>query len=454
MKVKTKFYELFRRICVSTFLKSVLTLSSGVVIAQGISFIGMPFVGRLYKPSAIGDYTVITTNANVIASVACLGMMTALMLPKTDEESRSLCKLVTFSTLIITTFTLACLYFISPIFLICNTKEASYEVSLLALWMFIVFSTMNNICYSYINRLQMYRVMFWNPIIGTGVSVVAGITFGFLGWGFIGYTLAHILSYIVNLLHLMVHANPYQREKESRYHFFILLRNYKRFPLYQMPANLIANMGTQIPVLLLESVYGANVLGMYSMALRVLSLPSSLLATPINRVYFQEASRRYNQGENIGEFSFKILETNIKTAIVPILILVIFGKQIFSVFLGEQWRTAGAYAAVLGIYQLMLFCINCLSGDFVIIKKNSWNLLSSIITLVINVSLLILCKSILNLTAFGFLIVLSGVMTMKMIGAQAIFFYFLKFSLKRYFIFILKFIILPFIISVVINLLM
>ena len=94
---------LFERIRESGFLKSVLTLSSGIVIAQGINFLGMPVVGRVYTPAAIGDYTIITTNANVISAVACLGMMTTFMLPEKDEEARGLSRLVTYSTILITT---------------------------------------------------------------------------------------------------------------------------------------------------------------------------------------------------------------------------------------------------------------------------------------------------------------------------------------------------------------
>ena len=87
----------------SFFLKSVLTLSSGVMVAQAINFFGMPVVGRIYDPAAIGDYTLITTNAGVISSVACLGMMTVFMLPEKDEEARGLSRLVTSSTVLITT---------------------------------------------------------------------------------------------------------------------------------------------------------------------------------------------------------------------------------------------------------------------------------------------------------------------------------------------------------------
>ena len=121
-------------------------------------------------------------------------------------------------------------------------------------------------------------------------------------------------------------------------------------------------------------------LGIYAMAMRILSLPTILLQTHVIRVYFQEASQRYKNVEDIGEFSIKILKTNIKLAIIPLSLLMIFGEYIFAIFLSEQWREAGTYAAVIGMHQLMLFCNNCLSGGL-IIGKTRINLYVAIVML-------------------------------------------------------------------------
>ena len=446
MNIKDTICKLYKRVTGSGFLKSVLTLSSGVVVAQAINFLGMPVVGRVYSPGAMGDYTLITSNATILSTVACLGMMTSFMLPKEHEEARGLSRLVTGSTLLITTLVISILWLCSGFFRIFHTEETPYGISLLVLWLYIVFNTISNICYAYVNRHKLYRVMFWNPIITAVINVGVGIVFGFLGWGFIGYTAAHILSFVVNIIHLLRHANAFAKIESPEYRSFSLLKNYKRFPMHQMPANLIASLSTQLPVQMIERLFSAAALGMYSMALKILSLPTSLLATPVNRVYFQEASQRYNRGEDIGEFSFKIMEANIKIAILPISILMVFGEWIFAIFLGEQWRDAGTYAAIIGMYQLMLFCSSCLSGDFIIIQKNSWNLISAAISLFFNILALILTR-IFPVNVLGFIAILSVLQTLRIIGAQIAFFLHTGFSIKRYLLFAVKFIIIPVILS-------
>lgn len=454
MNIRQSCLDLYRRVSANGFLKSVLTLSSGVVVGQGINFLGMPVVGRIYAPAAMGDYTVITANASVIVSVACLGMMTTFMLPEKDEEARGLSRLVTCSTLIITTLAVLGLWLCSGFYRIFHTEETPYALSLLVLWLYAVCSTVSNICYAYANRRKLYRVMFWNPVITAGINVGVGILFGLMEWGFLGYTASHILSFIVNILHLIRHANPYEQISGPVFRCLPLLKSYRRFPLYQLPANLLTSVGEQLPVQMIEAFFTSTALGMYSMALKILHLPTSLLATPINRVYYREASQRYNRGESIGEFSFKLLDANIKIAVVPISILTIFGPQIFSIFLGAQWRQAGVCASILSMYELVNFCACCVSGGFAIIRKNSWNLVSSVAKIAIALLPVLFHMFIYPLSMTGFVALFSLLSSMKIIVFQAVFLHCTGFPLRRYLFFVIKYILAPSALSICFHILL
>ena len=176
---------------------------------------------------------------------------------------------------------------------------------------------------------------------------------------------------------------------------------------------------------------------------KIMSLSTSLLAVPINRVYFQEASKRYREGDDIGEFAFRILESSIKIAILPIAILMVFGRWIFKIVLGAQWEQAGAYAAVLGIYFLIGFCSSCLSGSFVIIGKNSWSLISASANAVIGILL------------FALINIFTGIsesFTIERIFENGVFFYYTGFDLRRYVIFVVRLVVIPFILAYFIQL--
>lgn len=451
--MKSNFFKrTITRIKKSNFIKSVLSLSSGVIIGQIINTVGMPVVSRIYTAADMGDYTLITSNANVISAIAVLGMMTVFMLPEKDTEARELSRLVTYSTIIITTVCVAFLYGISSWWKLIETEEVSYFVSLVVLWLYIIAYTVNNICYAYANRLKLYGVLFWNPIIGAGFNIGLGIVFGLMGFGFVGYTLAHILSIGANIVHLLRHANPYSAIPENeRIGYKKLLKQYQRFPKYQMPANLVSNVAIQIPIQIISVAFSSTVLGYYSMANRIMSMPTSLLATPINRVYFREASQRYRNGEDIGEFGFKIMETNIKVALIPIVILMVFGRWIFSFVLGAQWAEAGSYAAILGMYFLIAFCVSCLAGSFVIIGKNSWNLICASVNVGIGLLLFIIVKIFPDISAWNFLLIMSLLSTIERVVEEGVFFVYMGLNLKRYVLFVVKYIMVPFALAYILQ---
>lgn len=436
------FTELKRKLRENNFLKSVLTLSSGVIFAQAINFAGTPFISRIYRPSDIGDYTTITANAGVIGAIACLGMMTAFMLPKKDDEAKALCKLVTISIIFLSSIMIFFLWLIQPYYRFFNVNEISYDLALTILWLYTTFYFVSNICYAYANRQKLYKIMFWNPIIASIVNIITGIIFGLIEATFVGYSFAHIISFAANIIHLLKYANPYKTNEGTKYNFIALLREYKFFPIYQMPANLVSTSKVQIETQMISSLFSSTSLGMYSMAMRILSLPLTLLATPVNRVYYQEANQRYNEGKDIGEFSFNILNANIKIAIIPIVLLIIFGENLFTLFLGEQWGESGNYAAILGIYQIILFCGNCLSGGLTIIRKNNFNLIISVYSLISTIIVYIVAFYYIS-DIYLLLCLMSIVGISVVLITEGIFFYFTGVKIKKYVYFIFKNIIIP-----------
>lgn len=381
--VKSFILRQWNRVRSNSFIKSILTLSAGVVVSQSISLLTTPIVSRIYDPEVLGDFSIITSNASIIGVFVCLGLMTAIMVPKENDEAKGLCRLLATSIIGLTTLLLLIAFAISGTWQMFSVN-LDYRVACLILWLYIVLSNVSSVCYAYVNRQKMYKVLFWNPTIGTVANATVSIVLGLLGCGLWGYACGNLLALVLNIVHMLRCVNPFKGKIAREYRALPLLKKHKDFPLYQLPANFIGTFSQQMPVQLIKRFFGSAILGSYSMCLTILGIPSKFLSAPVNRVYYQEATSRYNRGEDIGEFSYKILETNIRIAIIPISILIVFGKPLFTFVLGEKWMQAGSFAAILGVYQLVLFCSSCLSGSFVIIGKQRVNLYLSIISIAIN----------------------------------------------------------------------
>lgn len=375
--------ELRDKVRNNSFVKSVMTLSAGVLVSQVITFVSLPFISRIYGPGILGDYSFLVSNAAILGVLVCLGLMSAIMIPKEDNEAKGLCRLTVLAVILLSTLLLAVALLLSGTLQL-FTVNLNYKVACLLLWLYIVLTNISAVCYAYTNRLKLYKVLFWNPVIGVCADLAVSILLGLLGCGLWGYLFGKLLSALLTTLYMLRYANPFSGKTDDSYSMLNLLRKHKKFPLYQCPANIVDTLAQQLPVQLVKRLFGSAILGSYSMCMGILGIPVRFLSSPVNRVYYQEAASRYNAGEPIGEFSYKILTANIKTAIIPIALLMIFGEPLFVFFLGAQWEQAGSFAAILGLYQLVVFCSTCLSGNFVIIGKQKLNLFFSVLGIVLN----------------------------------------------------------------------
>lgn len=69
------------------------------------------------------------------------------------------------------------------------------------------------------------------------------------------------------------------------------LNEYRKYPIYQVPAAIANTLSTNITIFALGAAYGVNSVGIYSIATRVTGAPSTIITGPVNTVYFREAAR-------------------------------------------------------------------------------------------------------------------------------------------------------------------
>lgn len=376
----TKIKRLVQNIFHGDFSKSVSMIASGHILGYAINTLTLPIISRVYTTKQLGEYDLIVSSATIYFSILVLGMITAIMLPSEDDDARNICKLLTVTTCLGATIALIILIIIEPGFHLFNISQ-NYFVACIFLWGYSICFNLQAIFFAFTNRLKQYKILFLQPIIYSGVNVVLSLLFGIFDLGALGYLLGTILGYVCSILIMYIYSNPLKGGVEWTSLKSTLIR-YKSFPLIQMPSNFISTLCNQLPVQFFGRIYGTTVLGGYTMARKILSLPVSLLASPINNTYYRTAAEKMRRGEKVGEFAFHLIKTNIRIACIPVLILMIFGSFICKLILGDQWEVAGQYMSVIGVYYLISFCSTCISGTLILADKKPVSLISVIVKLV------------------------------------------------------------------------
>jgi O-antigen/teichoic acid export membrane protein len=133
---------------------------------------------------------------------------------------------------------------------------------------------------------------------------------------------------------------------------------------------------------------GSHVVGWYNLSVRMLGLPSTLIATAVSDVFRQRATNDFHTFGSCRSIFLKVFKTLVLVSIVPFAILLLFGPSIFSFVFGEQWREAGKIAQVIGVLYVFKFVVSPLTYVTYIAGKQWVGLLMDILLLVTLLALL------------------------------------------------------------------
>lgn len=424
--------SLLERFKNNDFVKSVSVLVSGSIIARLIGLFTLPIVSRLYSPEDFGENGVILATAAIISSLGSLGLNSAVMIPKSDKESDIVFKVAFFTStsIYITLFLLAFIF--SQSYQLAKTS-LPYLITSLLIFLLAFSSQLSGILSTYINRKGMNRVLFYNSIISALATLFVTIPLGFLKVGVLGLVIASLVSGLICSMQMIYHANPF-KQKITKRDFILVFKKYKDFVIYQYPSNFIGTFAIQLPTRFLSANYGNDKLGIYNMNERIFGIPLQLLATPITTVYFRTASKLQDQTDDLARLTFKLIRNIMLVSIVPIVILALFGEELFSFALGSQWATAGKLASVLVVQYVFNFCSDSISYCRVALNRQKLNLWIVIIRLIIVVSSLYIGMYIYN-DVFSVVVLYSISMTLYYIIDMAFNFIALKKYTIKYLIF-------------------
>ena len=359
------------------FIKNVFTMTSGTVIGYGINTVSLLIISRIYTKTVLGAYDLMVSSASIFITIMMLSLTLVVMLPEEDYEANAICKIMLISNVL-------GIFIIGSVLLLGYPKiqifeiDINYKVGIVFFLVYMLTYNVQAIYYSYLNRKKCYRQLFWNPIITATVNSVVSIALS--RFGTMGYLFGTISSYIISTCAMAFFVSPFAGKHDIAF-LWKILKKYRNYPIVQLPANFVELLALQLPIQFFGHVYSTEILGGYSMACKLLSMPVSLLATPINRVYYRTLIDKIKTNDGIGSYIYKMIKNNLLLISLPISIMMIWGTEIIGFILGREWSVCGEYIAIIGFMYILKFCTTCTGGTFVATNNTKVSLQYAILTL-------------------------------------------------------------------------
>lgn len=372
------------------FTKNVVTLITGTTIAQAIPIVITPILTRMYTPEDFGVLALFVAIVTIIGSVANGRYELAIMLPLDDDEAINIAALA----LLISTV-LSFLLFI-PSFLLNDYLATILNNQSIGFWLYFVplvvwFLGLYNVLSYLNNRMKSYKSIAASVVYRSVVQASVQIGIGSVKATAGGLISGQIMANVVANARLIYDTKRYYRLSAiNRNSMRELAKRYISFPKYSMWAILANTLSYQFLNVIISLFYSVSTLGFYSLAQRILGLPTSLIGDSIGRVYFQQATiekRETGKANNVFRSTTRRLLLMSCIFFLPLYFILPF---VFSVAFGQEWRIAGEYAQLLLPVFMFRFVSAALSTTNSVFEKQGLSLLWQVGLLILSIGSLVI----------------------------------------------------------------
>ena len=352
-------------------VKQTSVLAGGTVIAQIIGLIATPILSRFYTPNDFGLLGSLLTIAAIISVIGSLKYEMAIVLTSNRIETKGVFTLSIWLLLLFTGL-ISISVLIYPTWLTYVGLEKVTVTNVVLLLLLVLGYGLQNIYYQWHSKLENYALLSKNAMAQKlGIVIFQILTFVLFSstYGLIvGFTFGWLLALLILIIPQWKEINqlPFRLT-----HLKLLAKKYYRFPAYTALQNLLNSVSQGLPILMLGFYFDATTVGLYFFAVRILQLPSTIIGKSVRQVFYKRAS---DLKSNLPQLRKEYLKTTFGLfgiILSPVVVIFIFGPEIFQFLFGKKWIEAGEISRWLFLWIGMGFCNSPSQSVLIILKKQN-----------------------------------------------------------------------------------
>ncbi len=360
-----------KKIKLSDFIKSVLTLMTGTAMAQAIPLLASPIISRLYTPNDFAVLALYLSVYNLIQIIVTGRYDMAVMLPRKDNEAINLISLSLLITGIISTLSLIILYPLNKQIGIWLKNEEISKWIFIIPFAVLVTGIFKTISY-WLNRKKNYKLMAESKISRSATNVSINIGLGKIFTNETGLVLGQFLGDIVSLT---VVSFKFFKDFKKNMKFISfnkmkqLAKKYKDFPTFNSLQAFSDQSKESGIIMVISYFFLERTLGLYSFGLKYTKAPISLLTHSLSQVIFQNISSLKAENKALKPFLKKLTKRLALISLSLFIGIFFFIEDIIAFIFGENWRIAGTYVKLLAPFLSINFISSTLSFIPIVLKK-------------------------------------------------------------------------------------
>ncbi len=398
--------------------KNISTLVVGIFIAQLVPLLLQALLRRLYPAQDFGNFDVFLSLTGILMVAASLRYEMAVVLPERRSDAANLVFAGITLAFLLNLVLLIALFFFHNTFARWLNLDPKYAYLLYfvpaAVFLFGCYQVMNY----YLVRYKDFRAVSANKIYRRIVEGFFHVLLGFAGKLSSGLIWGSIIGHVVNVAAgwRQMLRNGFSLRFYSLKRQWELMKEYRKFPLYNMVPAFLNMLCLHFPLILVNIYYGQEITAYFGLAKQVLILPASILTLSISQVLLQNIAEKSRKGISIKKDITRIALMLTLIAIAMTAVISLWAPPLFSIYAGQEYYTSGVYARILVAGVALKLIAAPLSSIFIALKKiKSFSLWQAVYFLLIcslflfpgiDITTFLIILLFIEITAYGALLIM------------------------------------------------
>jgi len=327
--------------------RNMILVGGGTALGQGALVVASPILTRLFDPEAFGLLSVYGAVLAVLVSVASLRYDFAIPIANDAAEAVHLFMISVVLAVVASALLGIVVVGWGPdlaVFLGATAFRAFLWVLPVGLMVLAIGQALASWAVFHRSFPALGR---WRSVQGLA-QAICQVVLGLLRFGPLGLILGDLVGRLFGMQRLLRSLAVDVRGTQIS---AATLRGYAKarwgFARVMTTASLLNALTTQIPFLLIPAAFGLQSSGQYFLAYRMLVLPSSLVSSAFNQVFFGEASFRRSDPQELHDLAYNGAVSLLIFAVPSYLIVAVGGGALIEFAFGHEWQEAGAYAQII-----------------------------------------------------------------------------------------------------------
>lgn len=323
-------------------------LAIGTAVGQGIVMISAPLLTRLFTPAEMGQFGTFTALTSFFTAFVCLRFEQAILLVEDEEQPTAIANCLLSAACIAGLYEFAVLAAPLSVLNITENQRAAFIVlgplTILSTALYIICQhlSLRN------NRLaNIARYQITKSVSGTALQVLAAS----VGMGFLGLVGGQSAGLVIAVVPIIAYnrRNLARAVKVRKGAMAALMRRFSSLPLYGAPQAALNATTASLPLLMIGSFFGSIEVGLFWLGLRVFGLPNQIVVESIRGSLLNEFSARLRERRELLRPLVKATLLMATLLLPVVLVLMLYGRTIFSIVFGQGWGPAGDITALLSV---------------------------------------------------------------------------------------------------------